>query len=243
LDGTVDPRSERGPARVWRAAALAGAVLVLAGGLAALTRTGVFHVRNVEVVGAEHLSRAQVVELTGITDATDAVWLDEGEVEARLEQNAWIADASVTVTLPWTVEVNVVERLPVAVVQGDLGTMLVGDDGAVLGAVAQRAGLPLIHVPPIRLHLGSRVGIEGAARALAALGPEIVPLVRRVEVDVDGSLEMILRDGLRIAYGRPGSFERKADAIADALRWADDAGERVRTLNVLAPGAPALTLG
>lgn len=244
MDDTVDRRSEprAALAAVWRPVALLCSVLALAAALVGVTRTGLFRVREVEVRGGGHLSQAQVLRLARIAQTTNAVWLDEGEVEARLERNVWIADASVTVTLPWTVVVEVVERSPVAVLQGDLGPTLVGDDGSLLGPATHPRGLPTIDVPPARLRLGSRAGVEGAARVLAALSEEVRVLVRRVEVDADASLELALRDGLRIAYGAPEAVERKAAAIAQVLRWAEDSRQTVRALNVIAPGAPAVTL-
>jgi len=244
LDDTVVRRSElkAALAAVWRPAAILCAVLALAAALVGVTRTGLFRVREVEVQGGGHLSQAQVLRLASIAETSNAVWLDEGEVEARLEQNVWIADASVTVTLPWTVVVEVVERSPVAVLPGDLGPTLVGDDGSLLGPAPHPRRLPTIDVPPARLHLGSHAGVEGAARVLAALSEEVRGLLRRVEVGSDASLELVLRDGLRIAYGAPEAVDRKASAIAQVLRWAEDSRETVRALNVVAPGAPAVTL-
>ncbi len=62
--------------------------------------------------------RPQIVRIAGVSNATNALWLDEGVVERRLEAEPWIADADVRVTLPLTVEIAVHERSPVAVARG-----------------------------------------------------------------------------------------------------------------------------
>ena len=94
-----------------------GSVVLLIGGVAA-SRSSVFDVRRIEVTGTDHLHRPQIVRIAGVSNATNALWLDEGVVERRLEAEPWIADADVRVTLPLTVEIAVHERSPVAVAQG-----------------------------------------------------------------------------------------------------------------------------
>ena len=71
----------------------------LIGGVAA-SRSSAFDVRRIEVSGTDHLHRPQVVRIAGVTNATNALWLDEGEAERRLEAEPWIADADVRVTFP-----------------------------------------------------------------------------------------------------------------------------------------------
>jgi cell division protein FtsQ len=225
-----------------RPLALAAVALALGAGLVALTRTGAFAVRTIEVRGADHLTRAVVVGLSGITEETNALWLDEGVVESRLEEDAWIADARVSVTLPWTVNVWILERTPVAVVDGGTTRYLLAGDGSVLGSAGRERGLTTIQVPPawIRVQVGSSVA--GAARALDALDERIRGEVRRVVITPQSSLEIVLRDGLRISYGQARSFEDKAAAIAQVLLWAERSGESLRAIDVSAPGAPAAEL-
>jgi hypothetical protein len=134
------------------------------------------------------------------------------------------------------------ERVPVAVVDGGFGAMLLAGDGTLLGPAERGRRLPIVHAPPAWLRVGPDEGLEGAARTLSALAVGVRTRVQRLEIAPDGALEIVLRDGMRIAFGAPEAFGAKARAIAEALDWADAAGEAVRTIDVIAPGTPAVSL-
>jgi cell division protein FtsQ len=226
----------------WRPLSLALAALVLAVAGIALSRSGLFGVRTVTVRGNEHLSAEQVLRRSGLTEGLNAVWMDEAAVEEELEEDPWVQQASVMVDLPWTVHVSVVEREPIAIVQTPTGSALVAGDGTVLGPVRRPRRTTLITAPPPWLRTGAVGDLSGAARALGALAPELRARVERVEITVEGTLEMVLGDGTRISYGVPSGFVPKAAAIDEVLTWAEGSGERVRTISVVAPRAPAVTL-
>ena len=84
-------------------------------------------------VGCRSPASPQIVRIAGVSNATNALWLDEGEAERRLEAEPWIADADVRVTFPLTVEIAVHERSPVAVARGAVTSLMAGD-GTALGS-------------------------------------------------------------------------------------------------------------
>jgi len=225
-----------------RAMAVLAVVLTLGLAVAGvvLSRSSVFHVRRVEVTGAGHLSRADIVRLSGLTRATNALWLDEGAVERRLEQDPWIASATVSASFPWTVHVRVLERTPAAVVDRGSDRLLVATDGTPLGLARGVSGLPLIVMPPAgALEGGAPPSLEPAAQAVGGLPTSIVARVRQVIVSLDGTLEMQLIDGPRVEFGPATQIEAKGRAIASVLAWSQQEGKPLATLSVIAPGAPA----
>jgi cell division protein FtsQ len=224
--------------RAWVALAVVLALGLVAAGFV-LSRSSAFHVRHVEVAGAAHHSRADIVRLSGVTRATNAPWLDEGAVERRLEQDPWIASATVSTSFPWTVHVQVVERTPAAVVDRGSNRLLVATDGTPLGLAGRVSGLPLIVMPPAGALEGAPPSLEPAARAVGGLPASILARVRQVIVSVDGTLEMRLVDGPRVEFGPATQIEAKGRAIASILAWSDEEGEPLATVNVVAPGAPA----
>lgn len=239
--GARPPR--RGLGR-WALGSIAAAVLVVAAITA--SRTSVFHARRVEVIGASALSRAQVLELAAVDRHTNAVWLDEGAVERRLESAPWVAEADVRVSLGLAIEISVTERVPVAVASGEGGSVLVASDGTTLGAVPRSASvrsLPQIElpaVPPIDGAIAPTAA--GAALALGAMDGDLRDAVDRVAVLPGGTLEVWMRDGPRVSFGSATALGPKARAIASALAWAREAGEQLVSLSVVAPWAPAGTL-
>lgn len=233
------PRLRRALAQSWRWLAIAAAAVVLAAVGLAVTGSQWFHVRSIDVAGANHVSRSEIVRLSGITKHDNAVWLDESTAESRLTENPWVASAEVRVDLPWTVTITVTERSPVAVLERGTSGVLVAGDGTLLGA-AKGASLPLIEAPPAWVGSVPSPPVAGIARALAALDPEVRDMVRRIDTSSPSGLEMFLSDGLRISYGSARAFADKAIAIADVLAWTQTTGEKIRLLDVSAPSAPAV---
>jgi cell division protein FtsQ len=231
-----------------------GSVVLLIGGVAA-SRSSVFDVRRIEVTGTDHMHRPQIVRIAGVSNATNALWLDESVVERRLEAEPWIADADVRVTLPLTLEIAVHERSPVAVAQGTV-TSLMAADGTALGSGRIPRSLPVIELGaagPVEGIRPSPVGAAGpvegirpspvgAARALGAMAPPLRAQVARVRVLLDGSLELRLRGGPTVRFGTPEDAERKAVTIQRMLAWAGSEGTSLRTLSVVSALAPAATL-
>ena len=84
-----------------------------------------------------------MLRIAGVGAGTNVVHLDESAVEARLEAEPWIAEATVTAELPATIMVEIDERTPVlVVVAGSEGHRLVAEDGIVLGPATRSTGLP-----------------------------------------------------------------------------------------------------
>jgi cell division protein FtsQ len=230
-------RSFRGGRR-WTVIA-AGSVALVIGGVAA-SRSSVFDVRRIEVSGVDHMHKPQIVRIAGVSNATDALWLDEGVAERRLEAEPWIEDADVRVTLPLTVEIAIHERSPVAVARGAVTSLMAGD-GTALGSGTVPRGLPVIELGGAGSIEGIRPSPVGAARVLGAMAPALRAQVARVLVLLDGTLELRLRGGPTIRFGTPEDAERKAVTIRRMLSWAGSKGTPLRTLSVVSALAPAAT--
>ena len=216
-----------------------GSVALVIGGVTA-SRSSAFDVRGIEVSGNDHLHRPQVVRIAGITDATNALWLDEAEAERRLEAEPWIADADVRVTFPLNVQIALRERTPVALARGVV-TSLMAADGTALGSGNVPRGLPVIELGGAGPAEGVRPSPVGAARVLGAMTPALRVQVARVRVLLDGTLQLRLRDGPTISFGTPDDARRKAVTIRRMLVWARTQGTPLRTLSVVAALAPAAT--
>src|SRR5207249_11470462 len=130
----------------------------------------------VGVTGTAHLSRAVVMRLSGVTRDTNALWLDPRPVEIRLEQDPWIANATVSTSFPWTIHIAIAERIPSAVVDRGTSRLLVATDGSPLGLAGRVRGLPLIVMPaaPAGALKGTPPSLPPAARAIGALPPQVM---------------------------------------------------------------------
>ncbi|MGA9162390.1 MAG: FtsQ-type POTRA domain-containing protein [Actinomycetota bacterium] len=228
-----------GRRRAWSIAAVSILFVV---GVVALSRSSAFDVRRFEVSGSDHVHRARLLAIAGITRSTNVMWLDEGAAEQRLEAEPWIAHADVRATFPLTIEISVTERSPVAVARGDVVSLMAAD-GTSLGSGRAPRGLPVIELGALGPVEGVRPTPVGAARALGAMTPALRVQVARVRVLLDGTLELRLRDGPTVMFGTPDDAHRKARTIERMLAWTRAQGTAIRTLSVVSPSAPAATFG
>jgi cell division protein FtsQ len=212
-----------------------------------------FELRTLEVTGLSHLTRRQVVSLSGVAQDENVLWLSAGAVASRLERSSpWIASAAVSRSLPGTVRIEIVEREPIAAVADGARWLLVAADGVVLQETRKDPGLPLIEgalAPPAGrpggqgLSVGrSDPGLAAGARVLAAMGERLRSRIEAVVTGNEGVVVLRLRTGTRVLYGEATEATAKARTLGAVLRWADDTGATLERLDLRAPRAPSATL-
>ena len=96
-----------------------------------LRRLEFFRVRRVEIAGLQYLAPAKVIAALGL-DSQASVFDDLSAAGRRLHSLPGIASAQVTVRLPGTVEIVLVEVVPVALAPGNGGMALLDASGKVL---------------------------------------------------------------------------------------------------------------
>jgi cell division protein FtsQ len=230
--------------RVRKIAAIAFIATVLLGAAAVtLTRSPYFAAHRIEVRGASHVTRSEVLRMAGIAPGTNVFTLDAGSAETRLERDPWIARATVTKDLPSRVVIDIDERVAVAVVGTGEALRLVADDGALLEAALPRtaAGLPTIEATEPGVQPGSDA-IGGAARAIAAMAPSLRGRIHGVSILSDGQLRVDLSSGAEVAYGEAVDLSEKAMALRALLDYAAQKGAAVISADVRVPSAPTAVL-
>lgn len=124
----AENRPGRGGASWMRSRALrwgAGVVIVLAAlamTFVQLSARGVFTVDRVTVRGNSRLSTGEVLMLVDGLKGESVFAADLEQYRARLLDSPWVADATMRRVLPSTIDLRVIERVPIAV--GRLGDQL-----------------------------------------------------------------------------------------------------------------------
>jgi len=115
-------------------------------GLQSVTASKFFDVRSVSVSGTERASKADIERIAASMSEKTGVWnADLSEIKARVEKLPFVKTATVARALPDGLRVNVVERVPIAVVALANGAMLVDADGQLLAPPNEREeGLPVL---------------------------------------------------------------------------------------------------
>ena len=160
---------------------------------------------KVEVRGSRFLSEGEVRELLGPAVGENILNLDIDSLKMRLRSSPWVADATVTRTLPDTLRVEVRERVPLALAELERLYLMDGD-GALIDIYGPRTAafdLPIVRglqraEPEDRRE---RAILAGALlRDLGELGAEI----SEVEVEKNGDLRVVLRGaGEVVRMGAP----------------------------------------
>jgi cell division protein FtsQ len=223
------------PARRWTIAALG---LVAAAAVAvAVTYTPLFAAADIRLHGSGGIPREDVLSLARVDGRSNVFHLDTRAVERRLEADPRIRQASVTTSLPDRIRIEIVPRIPVAVIGSP--EHLVGADGVVI-APAGTVDLPsLIRAdgrPP------GAVGLMRAAAAAGALDPALRKEVDAVVVETDGTLRVRLEAGFSAMFGDATELSAKSESLAALLAWMRSEGVTVVSADLTVPGSPTARL-
>lgn len=187
---------------------------------ARLASLPLFRIESVHVSGNRVLTSAEVLAAAGVRTGESLIGLDLDAAHARLVGHARVRAASLRRRLPGAVVVEIVERVPCALVRADRD-YLVDADGAVVAEAA----------PGARPDLPVLIGIEAVAGALTqrgaadlAAGLELVDAVRQVgfpALSAIGHIDMSDPDDAVIVpvAGRPLVRAGRRDAIGRLRRW------------------------
>ncbi len=167
-------------------------------------------VKRLEVRGSHFLSEGEVRELLGPAVGENILALDIEALKARLRASPWVAEASVTRTLPDTLRVEIRERVPLALAELDRLYLMDGE-GGLIDIYGPRTGA--FDLPIVRGLLGveeeSRRERARRAGALLADLDELASEISEVYVLDSGDLRVVLRGpGEVLLFGDPPYRQR-----------------------------------
>lgn len=151
-------------------------------------------VGHVDVRGSRFLSEGEVRELLGPAVGENILGLDIESLKARLRASPWVADATVRRTLPDTIQVEIRERVPLALAELDRLYLMDGD-GALIDIYGPRtAGFDLPIVRGLK-GIDDEARRDRARRAGALLRDldELAAEISELEVEPGGDLRAVLR--------------------------------------------------
>ncbi|MCP4965090.1 MAG: FtsQ-type POTRA domain-containing protein [bacterium] len=241
----VDPRLARRRRQVqeasarrrlrWTIGLLSLAVMV--GLVVAVFQSSWFAVSNVTIEGASRAPVAAIIEDSGVTDGVAIVSVRAGEIEERLRQDPWIAEAQVRVVWPRSIEVTVVEYIPMARVEMGATFVVSSGQGAVL-TVGENLVEPYVEIDAGVLQPGATIEdplVLGALEFVAALPLE---LKSGLTVESNGGDLVSLVAGHEVILGSARDMAQKAVTLAVLL--AEDM-EPGASINLVSPLRPAVT--
>ncbi len=241
-----DPAEER--RRLARSASLLAPPLVAVAILAALillawrhaVQGDLLRIREVRFEGLSRATAQELLELSPIQRGDHLVFCDPALMELALRRHPWISSVEVRRTLPPALEVRVVERRAVAIV--DLGALyLVGSDGEVFKRAVPGDGLDL----PVVTGIGRddwverRAEVEPLLRAALALldrwaerGLDRRAPVSEIHIDAEyGTTLWAGAEGLEIRLGH-GALPEKLARLEQVLAALEAEGRTAEVLHL-----------
>jgi cell division protein FtsQ len=175
------------------------AVLALAaawGVYAELTTSAWLRVAHIEVRGNSRLSVGEVRELLGPAIGENILRLDIEHLKEHLSASPWVAAARVCRSLPNTLEIEVHERVPLALAELDR-LYLMDYEGSLIDIYGPRTAA--FDLPVVRglkgLDADARAGRAARAGALLDDLGDLASEISEVEVEDSGDLRAVLRGG------------------------------------------------
>jgi cell division protein FtsQ len=245
-----NPRLRRRTSRSLRRAALWGAPLALAAGLAggavlsgavpgrassgqdfgsaALALTGRLGlvVSDIEVEGRATTDTATVLAALDAHQGTPILAVNPSRAKAQLEALPWVSSAAIERRLPGTLYVRLVERRPLAVWQHDGKQELIDRDGTVIPVtdLSRFAKLPTV--------VGDDQARHGAAQLIDLLAnePDLAARVtaavlvgdRRWNLRIDNAIDVLLpEDDMSGAWARLADLERTKKLLQRDVQTVD----------------------
>jgi len=240
----IGVRRDAGRRRLRRVTvALSIVALVMAAAVA--TRTPLLDVDHVTVRGTDRTSVEDVRRAAGVDRGEPLLGVDAGAVARRVERLPWVASARVERAWPSTLEVQVTERVPVAVVQvTEARAAVVDAEGWVVSIEARQADAPAGPAEPLVLTgIAGRVAegerLDDDARAALAVAAAVAERMPGEVSSVSTELDATLVDGGAIRFGSDEDLAAKVTAAKTVLSDVDLAC--LELLDVRVPGSPALT--
>jgi cell division protein FtsQ len=245
MSDTVDPRLARRRREVqeasarrrlrWTIALLLMAVVV--GMVVAVFESSWFAVDSITIEGANRSDVASILATAGVEEGVPIVAVRAGRLEEKLREDPWIAEAQVRVVWPRSIEVSVVEYIPIARVRSGNTWLVASTQGAVL-ARGQRLVDPFIDIEAGDLHPGDVIEDSDALGALEFVAALPVELKDGLVVTSNGSELEATVAGHQVILGSTVDMAQKAVTLAVLLQQGIAANA---SINLVSPIRPAVT--
>lgn len=189
------------------------AVLVAGLGLI-LYFTPLMSARTVAVTGADVVTREEVLDAAQVAVGTPLLQIDTDQVANRVATIRRVASARVQRDYPSTLQVTIVERLPLVVKDFADGPHLFDEDGVDFATAPPPGSLPYLDVEDPG---PTDPATQAALQVLTALRPEVADQVSRIAAPSVSSITLTLTDGRVVIWGTTDRTAEKAEKLAALL--------------------------
>ena len=187
-----------------------------------LLTSPILSVRQVNVEGVVYADPDLISSLVDSIDGEPILTVDLDAAKGKLLAIPWVRQARVSMHLPASVTIEVVERSPIAFFRSVDGFNRVIDrDGRVLDVIE---GDPTDYTPIIGTgpNLSAGQNTEqpflGAAELINALPADLQTRLLTVTVSPEGEVSLALTNDVEVLFGRPDDFQVKLVGVVNEIK-------------------------
>ena len=216
----------------------------------ALLTSPVFSIKHTAIKGTEGLPAAEASAVTSAVTLKPGInWFltPVDRLQKNLATLPWIRSAKVSRHLPDRLDMQILQREPIVIVEAGARTFEVDAQGTPIRAARPEVENRLEHIvleghpeaqPGFPL---SSQGVLTAIQIFRTLGSDPMVRIAKIQVDQNDNLCLNMRNGIRFLFGRNEKIETKIDLMRRALKSEPELAARVAEVNLSCPEAPACT--
>ena len=199
-------------------------LIVTCGLVALLVYSPIFTLQKLNVKGAVYLSEDEIAYIARVQKGQPLFNLETAEVTENLLKDLRIESATVKRNLPYSLDINIVERVPVATVASEYGYVDLDRQGKVIAAYRNLRHVPIPLITGVTVHdlyIGDDVRDDNIRKVLSLL-QELSPeaLNQRSEVNAANpeSLVAYTAKAVQIRLGNLDRLEEEVKLTEDFLQ-------------------------
>lgn len=221
-------------------------LLALGTGGVVLAKSSLFDLEGIEVRGTQLLSRAEVLQTSGLRTGQSMLSLNAERVRARIQRLPLVRQATVARVPTNRIRITIVERTPAFVLETVESRWYLADDATLLEEVGGTIrALPQIRLDaPLTADTGDRVRTRSLVDALSLWRslPNQLRLGRpSIDATMLGGLTLV-RAEYDIKFGTLDRLQEKLEAVELVMDRVRRSRDRILMLDVRSPYRPAAKL-
>lgn len=188
-----------------------------------LYRSGLFNIKKIIVSGNKSVVAGKVIEACNIGENDNIISFSTAKLRQKLLKNPWVKEVSVTRALPDTLRVQIIERVPVAIISHGSKFYLVDDDFFIISELqyADGAKVPTITDLPVeRISVGDRLmdeSLKNAIDCLKSMDSSLAKTITLLSASSVDKLSLYNKDNIEILYGEANQVDEKNKVIKTIL--------------------------
>lgn len=183
-----------------------------------------FSVQNIEVEGNTALQRERIIETSGLNYGTNIFSMDTNEAILKIKMYPSVKEVMIKRKLPNTLQISVDERVPLALVVGQNGFIIVDNEGIFLKKVTDLKDLNMPVISGIPVDDSGRPGssimtpsLDAALKVAELMNETLRENVTEIMAPSPLSLTLKTVQGVKVLFGEPNDFERKVKLMEKLL--------------------------